>query len=71
MSSTLIYIMKSQWNPQIPKPSTSPIRVLAASHLLLGDFIVVVVLAAPCGMWDLSSPTRGRTGAPCRGSVKS
>ena len=29
------------------------------------------VLAAPCGMWDLSSPTRYRTHAPCIGSSES
>ena len=28
-------------------------------------------LAAPCGMWDLSSPTRDRTCAPCSGCVDS
>ena len=28
-------------------------------------------LAAPCGMWDLSSPTRDGTRAPCSGSVES
>ena len=28
-------------------------------------------LAAPCSMWDLSSPTRDQTPAPCSGSVES
>ena len=28
-------------------------------------------LTAPCGMWDLSSPTRGSTHAPCSGSTES
>ncbi|KAM9089625.1 pericentrin-like isoform 1-T1 [Megaptera novaeangliae] len=29
------------------------------------------VLATPCGMWDLSSPTRDGTRAPCSGSAAS
>ena len=28
-------------------------------------------LATPHGMWDLSSPTRGQTHAPCTGSMES
>ena len=31
----------------------------------------VYFLAAPCSVWDLSSPTRNQTQAPCTGSTES
>ena len=37
-------------------------------------FVIVIVwgfLAVICSMWDLSSPARDRTRAPCSGSVES
>ena len=37
-----------------------------------GDFTYLLsylfILATPCGMWDLSSPTRNQIHAPCNGS---
>ena len=35
------------------------------------DWHSLFVLAAPCGMQDLSSPTRDRTRVPCIGSTES
>ena len=32
-------------------------------------FVFFSFLAMPHGMWDLISPTRGRTSAPCSGSA--
>ena len=34
-------------------------------------FFLFFFLATPCGMWDLSSPTRYQTRAPCSGSAES
>ena len=34
-------------------------------------YCFLIFLATPCGIWDLSSPTRDRTCAPCSGSVES
>ena len=33
-------------------------------------FIYLFILAAPCGLWDLSSPTRDQTHAPCSRSME-
>ena len=32
---------------------------------------IIYLLAALCGLWDLSSPTRGPTCGPCSGNVGS
>ena len=34
-------------------------------------FYFIFILAALCSMWDLSSPTRDGTGAPCIGNTES
>ena len=38
--------------------------------MTLGSHVFVSVLTLPCGMRDLSSPTRDRTCAPRRGSME-
>ena len=54
--------------PTTPGPGSHP----CPPHIVLLCFVLVFfVLAAPHGMWDLSSPTRDRTRAPCIGSVES
>jgi len=32
--------------------------------LLVVSYVCLLLLAMPCGMWDLSSPTQDRTQAP-------
>ena len=46
-------------------------RAQSTSFSLLFYFILFYFLAALCGMWDLSSPTRVRTRAPCIESTQS
>ena len=41
------------------------------SPAFLFSFSFFSFLAMPCSMWDLSSLTSDRTGAPCSGSVES
>ena len=41
------------------------------SSALFFFFFSFLFLAAPCGMRDLSSPTRDRTRVPCIGSAES
>ena len=41
-------------------------------NFLFKKFIIIIIIfAAPRGMWDPSSPTRDGTRAPCSGSVES
>ena len=44
---------------------------LCASYDILGPIFIYFFLAAPQGMWDLSSSTRDRTCTPCIGSAGS
>ena len=47
--------------------SLGPIQSLSPGLRLFFSFLFF--LAAPRGMWDLNSPTRGQTRAPCSGST--
>ena len=49
---------------------TTPLFLKFLLKLLTFTFFFLL-LAEPRGMWDLSSPTRDRTQAPCSGSVES
>ena len=40
-------------------------------HQLTFVLFCFLVLAAPRGTWDVSSPTRNRTCTPCSGSLES
>ena len=40
-------------------------------NVYVAGIILIFFLAAPHGMWDLSSPTRDRTCALCSGSMES
>ena len=51
-------------------------RLLCHTHTYWNSYVFfknvfIMYLALPCGMWDLSSWTRGQTYAPCRGSTES
>ena len=52
--------MKMTWTEEDREISSSP-----AVH------VVVFFLVMPHGLWDLSSPTRAQTRAPCSESVES
>ena len=41
------------------------------ANVILSFFVCLFFFEAPWGMWDLSSPTRNRTHAPCSGSMES
>ena len=50
------------------------LQILETVVILQGLFFFgggVPFLAASCGMWDLCSPTRDQTRAPCIGSTES
>ena len=40
-------------------------------YCFFGKLFCFYFLAAPCSIWDLSSPTRDRTLTPCTGSAES
>ena len=50
--------LQGLWTCACPAPSAH----LSSFYFILFCFIL---LAMPCGMWDLSSPTKDRTQAPC------
>ena len=41
------------------------------SMIIFNSLIIYVLISLDCTMWDLSSPTRDGTHAPCGGSVES
>ena len=52
-------------------PLSVPLGWIIAVTTAFSISFFFFVLTAPCGIWDLSSPTRGQTRAPFRGRARS
>ena len=60
------------WDSWVKTSNRFPFLLLEGGRA--GPFVknlLLLFLAAPCSMWDLSSPTRDRTRVPCSGSAES